>query len=120
MERMPRVYSSGGPPGVSVTGLKYPYDANSCFSDQSGDWPAGKRFLPSVAQPGLAASRCRYRPDCHPRDQPAARTEQRKGADGKKEIAVFIEDKIDEAIRNGRLDRAQAETYGSRRMTKRV
>jgi hypothetical protein len=54
------------------------------------------------------------------RDQPAARTEQRKGADGKKEIAVFIEDKIDEAIRNGRLDRAQAETYGSRRMTKRV
>lgn len=54
------------------------------------------------------------------RDQPPARTEQRRGSDGKKEIAVFIEDKIDEAIRSGRLDRAQAETYGSRRMTKRV
>ena len=54
------------------------------------------------------------------RDQPPARTQQRKGPDGKKEIAVFIEDKIDEAIRSGRLDRAQAETYGSRRLTKRV
>jgi hypothetical protein len=54
------------------------------------------------------------------RDQPPARTEQRRGADGKREIAVFIEDKIDEAIRSGRLDRAQGETYGSRRMTKRV
>ncbi|NDA48470.1 MAG: hypothetical protein EBY21_14590, partial [Alphaproteobacteria bacterium] len=42
------------------------------------------------------------------RDQPPARTEQRRGSDGKKEIAVFIEDKIDEAIRSGRLDRAQA------------
>jgi hypothetical protein len=54
------------------------------------------------------------------RDQPPPRTEQRRGADGKREIAVFIEDKIDEAIRSGRLDRAQGETYGSRRMTKRV
>lgn len=54
------------------------------------------------------------------RDQPPARTEQRRGADGKREIAVFIEDKIDEAIRSGRLDRAQGETYGSRRLTKRV
>ncbi|NKD87757.1 hypothetical protein HEQ72_05495 [Haematospirillum sp. 15-248] len=52
------------------------------------------------------------------RDQPPARTEQRRGADGRREIAVFIEDKIEEAIR--RLDRAQGETYGSRRMTKRV
>jgi len=54
------------------------------------------------------------------RDQPPARTEQRRGADGKREIAVFIEDKIEEAIRSGRLDRAQGETYGARRMTKRV
>ena len=54
------------------------------------------------------------------RDQPPARTEQRRGADGRREIAVFIEDKIEEAIRSGRLDRAQGETYGSRRMTKRV
>jgi hypothetical protein len=54
------------------------------------------------------------------RDQPPARTEQKRGPDGRKEISVFIEEKIEDAIRSGRLDRAQAETYGTRRMTKRV
>ncbi len=54
------------------------------------------------------------------RDQPPARTEQKRGPDGRREIAVFIEEKIEDAIRSGRLDRAQGETYGTRRMTKRV
>jgi hypothetical protein len=54
------------------------------------------------------------------RDQPPARTEQKRGPDGRREISVFIEEKIEDAIRSGRLDRAQGETYGTRRMTKRV
>ena len=54
------------------------------------------------------------------RDQPPVRTEQKRGPDGRKEISVFIEEKIEDAIRSGRLDRAQAETYGTRRMTKRI
>ena len=52
--------------------------------------------------------------------QPPARTEQKRGPDGRREISVFIEEKIEDAIRSGRLDRAQGETYGTRRMTKRV
>lgn len=54
------------------------------------------------------------------RDQPPARAEQRRGPDGRREIAVFIEEKIEDAVRSGRLDRAQGETFGMRRMTKRV
>ena len=54
------------------------------------------------------------------RDQPLARTEQKKGPDGQREISVFIEEKIEDAIRSGRLDRAQSDTYGTRRVTKRV
>ena len=54
------------------------------------------------------------------RDQPPARTEQKKGPDGQREISVFIEEKIEDAIRSGRLDRAQSDTYGTRRVTKRV
>jgi hypothetical protein len=54
------------------------------------------------------------------RDQAPTRAEQRRGADGRREIAVFIEEKIEDAVRSGRLDRAQGETFGMRRMTKRV
>jgi hypothetical protein len=48
------------------------------------------------------------------------RTQERRGPDGRREIAVMIEEKIEDSVRSGRMDQPFAQTFGSRRVTKRV
>jgi phage-related minor tail protein len=48
------------------------------------------------------------------------RTEERQRPDGRREIAVLIEEKMDDAISSGRMDRSMGSAFGSRRQTKRV
>jgi hypothetical protein len=88
-------------------------------TDPRHRWNADRldRAMPQAGNGDVQVSVYDMRVD---RDQPPARTEQKRGPDGRREIAVFIEEKIEDAIRSGRLDRAQGETYGTRRMTKRV
>lgn len=88
-------------------------------ADPRHRWNADRldRAMPQAGNGDVQVSVYDMRVD---REQPPARTEQKRGPDGRREIAVFIEEKIEDAIRSGRLDRAQGETYGTRRMTKRV
>jgi hypothetical protein len=41
--------------------------------------------------------------------------QERRGPNGRREIAIMIEEKLEASVRSGRMDQSFAQTFGSRR-----